>query len=139
VGVGQPLRHLAADPQCFPERQAALREALGQGLSPEHLQHEVRALLAPADVEERDDVGVCEARRGLGLPEQPPSVAVLPFVDMSPANDQGYFADGVSEEILNGLARVEGLRVSGRSSSFWFRNKEAKLADIEGGIGAIGR
>jgi serine/threonine-protein kinase len=63
-------------------------------------------------------------------PEQPPSVAVLPFVDMSPANDQGYFADGVSEEILNGLARVEGLRVSGRSSSFWFRNKEAKLADI---------
>lgn len=49
------------------------------------------------------------------------SIAVLPFEDMSATRDQGYFADGMAEEILNLLARVEGLRVAGRTSSFVFR------------------
>jgi hypothetical protein len=46
------------------------------------------------------------------------SVAVLPFVDMSPGKDQEYFADGISEELLNLLAQVPGLRVIARTSSF---------------------
>jgi hypothetical protein len=49
-----------------------------------------------------------------------PSIAVLAFADMSPQHDQEYFADGLAEEILNALAHVEGLRVPGRTSSFWF-------------------
>jgi len=59
-----------------------------------------------------------------------PSIAVLSFVDMSPGHDQEYFADGVAEEILNALAHVEGLRVPGRTSCFYFKGKSAKLADI---------
>ena len=46
------------------------------------------------------------------------SIAVLPFADMSQAGDQEYFADGISEEILNVLVRIPNLRVAGRTSSF---------------------
>jgi TolB-like protein/cytochrome c-type biogenesis protein CcmH/NrfG len=59
-----------------------------------------------------------------------PSIAVLPFADMSEKHDQEYFADGVAEEILNALSHVEGLRVPGRTSSFWFKGKNAKLSEI---------
>jgi serine/threonine-protein kinase len=59
-----------------------------------------------------------------------PSVAVLPFADMSPGRDQEYFADGVAEEILNALVQVEGLHVTGRTSSFSFRGKQAELGEI---------
>ncbi len=44
------------------------------------------------------------------------SIAVLPFVDLSPNGDQEYFADGISEEILNVLVPIEGLKVAGRTS-----------------------
>jgi TolB-like protein/tetratricopeptide (TPR) repeat protein len=59
-----------------------------------------------------------------------PSIAVLPFADMSEKRDQEYFADGVAEEILNALAQVDGLRVPGRTSSFWFKGKNVELAEI---------
>lgn len=52
----------------------------------------------------------------------PVSIAVLPFADMSEAKDQGYFCDGVAEEILNVLTRVSGLRVASRTSSFLLRS-----------------
>jgi TolB-like protein/tetratricopeptide (TPR) repeat protein len=58
------------------------------------------------------------------------SIAVLPFADLSPGHDQEYFADGVAEEILNALAHVDGLRVPGRTSSFWFKGKSVELAEI---------
>jgi len=58
------------------------------------------------------------------------SIAVLPFVDLSPEQDQEYFSDGLADEILNALARLEGLRVPGRTSSFFFKGKTAKVADI---------
>ena len=50
-----------------------------------------------------------------------PSVAVLPFVDMSPDKSQEYFSEGLAEELRSGLARVEGLRVTGRTSSSQFK------------------
>src|SRR5262249_44956767 len=52
------------------------------------------------------------------------SIAVLAFNDLSPAHDQGYFSDGMSEEILNALTRVKDLRVLGRSSSFQYKGKD---------------
>src|SRR5437016_5975315 len=58
------------------------------------------------------------------------SIAVLPFVDLSPAKDQEYFCDGISEEILDALAKVEGLRVVARTSSFSFKAKNADVAEI---------
>lgn len=55
------------------------------------------------------------------------SIAVLPFVDMSPEGDQAYFADGIAEEILNVLVKTHSLKVAGRTSSFQFRNREEDL------------
>jgi len=51
------------------------------------------------------------------------SVAVLPFADMSPNGDHEYFGDGIAEELLNELVRLDGLRVAGRTSSFSFRGR----------------
>jgi len=58
------------------------------------------------------------------------SIAVLPFVDMSPGKDQEYFADGMSEELLNLLAQLPKLHVIARTSSFSFKGKEADIATI---------
>jgi len=59
-----------------------------------------------------------------------PSIGVLPFADMSPGKDQEYFSDGIAEEILNALAQVDGLRVTGRTSSFSFKGKNEDLRSI---------
>jgi TolB-like protein/DNA-binding winged helix-turn-helix (wHTH) protein len=58
------------------------------------------------------------------------SVAVLPFADMSPAKDQEYFSDGLAEQLINDLAKVSGVKVIGRSSSFQFRGKDVDLRDV---------
>lgn len=50
----------------------------------------------------------------------PPSIAVLPFDDMSPQGDHEYFADGIAEELLNSLAKLNNLKVASRTSSFSF-------------------
>ena len=59
-----------------------------------------------------------------------PSIAVLPFADMSPDQDQGYFSDGISEELLNLLVRVDGLKVASRTSSFTYKGSTQNLAEI---------
>jgi TolB-like protein/Flp pilus assembly protein TadD/predicted Ser/Thr protein kinase len=64
------------------------------------------------------------------VPGAGPSIAVMPFTDMNPGKDQDYFADGIAEEILGALSRVSGLRVPGRSSSFWFKGKNVDPAEI---------
>ena len=58
------------------------------------------------------------------------SIAVLPFNDLSPAKDHDYFSDGIAEELLGALAKVDGLRVAARRSSFWFKDKQAELGEI---------
>jgi serine/threonine protein kinase len=58
------------------------------------------------------------------------SIAVLPFVDLSQAKDQEYFCDGISEEILEALAKVDGLRVVGRTSSFSFKGKGVNAREV---------
>jgi hypothetical protein len=55
----------------------------------------------------------------------PKSIAVLPFEDLSPAHDRGYFSAGLAEELLNALAKVQGLKVAGRASSFYYGRLEA--------------
>jgi TolB-like protein/Flp pilus assembly protein TadD len=63
------------------------------------------------------------------------SIAVLPFVNMSADADNEYFSDGISEEILNALAKVDGLKVAGRTSSFHFKGKQASLQEIGTALG----
>jgi serine/threonine-protein kinase len=58
------------------------------------------------------------------------SIAVLPFNNLSAGKDDTYFSDGIAEELLGALAKVDGLRVAARRSSFSFKDKEAELAEI---------
>jgi serine/threonine protein kinase/tetratricopeptide (TPR) repeat protein len=60
----------------------------------------------------------------------PPSIAVLPFVNMSDDPENEYFSDGLSEELLNALARIEGLRVAARTSSFRFKGETGDITEI---------
>jgi serine/threonine protein kinase/Flp pilus assembly protein TadD len=86
-------------------------------------------------------LGVLVAALALALPfywhrnlatSSPPqkSIAVLPFLDLSETKDQEYFCDGMSEEILNALAKVEGLRVVARTSSFSFKGKRTDVREV---------
>lgn len=63
------------------------------------------------------------------------SIAVLPFVNMSGDQDNEYFSDGLSEELLNGLAKLEDIQVAGRTSSFQFKNTNPDLRDVGSTLG----
>lgn len=63
------------------------------------------------------------------------SIVVLPFVDMSATQDQEYLGDGITEEILNALAQVKGLRVPARTTSFAFKGKDIPVATIAQQLG----
>ena len=58
------------------------------------------------------------------------SIAVLPFVNMSGDPGEDYFCDGMTEEIINALAKIEGLRVTSRTSSFFFKGQNRPIAEI---------
>ncbi len=64
------------------------------------------------------------------MKERKKSVAVLPFINMSADPDNEYFSDGIAEEILNALVRVEGLQVTARTSSFFFKGKNIDVREI---------
>ncbi len=63
------------------------------------------------------------------------SIAVLPFADLSESKDQGWFGDGLTEEILNSLAHINGLRVTSRTSSFAFKDKNLRIQTIADSLG----
>jgi eukaryotic-like serine/threonine-protein kinase len=60
----------------------------------------------------------------------PPTIAVLPFVDMSAGKDQEYFSDGLADELINNLARIPEVRVTARTSSFQFKGRNEDLRSI---------
>jgi TolB-like protein/Tfp pilus assembly protein PilF len=64
------------------------------------------------------------------------SIAVLPFVNMSPDPNNEYFSDGISEELLNKLAKIEGLMVTARTSSFAFKGRNEDIKEIGAKLGA---
>jgi len=72
---------------------------------------------------------------GRAQPVAQASVAVLPFKDFSPSRDQEYFADGVAEAILNSLAALHDLKVSGRTSAFYFKGREGDLRAVAQALG----
>jgi TolB-like protein/DNA-binding SARP family transcriptional activator/Flp pilus assembly protein TadD len=78
------------------------------------------------------------ARPGQQLPEdpsRPPSIAVLPFVNMSPDAADEYFSDGITEEITTALSRIEGLRVAARTSAFAFKGRNESVSEIGRDLG----
>ena len=80
---------------------------------------EVRAVLEHASTELKSAPSVHK-----------PSIAVLPFANMSADKENEYFGDGLAEEVINALAQVPGLQVAGRTSSFLFRGKDIELAEV---------
>ncbi|HZW90716.1 MAG TPA: protein kinase, partial [Myxococcaceae bacterium] len=79
-------------------------------------------------------------RRAAGEPAlvragEGPSIAVLPFVNLSSEKEQEYFSDGITEELLDALARVKGLRVAGRTSSFHFKGRDEDVRTIGEALG----
>ena len=83
-----------------------------------------RALAKPAVGGARLSTGATDAE------EREASVAVLPFVNMSSDPDQEFFGDGMAEELINALTRIEGLRVIARTSAFSFKGTKADIATI---------
>ena len=75
-----------------------------------------------------------EALRAKPLDQQP-SIAVLPFANMSGDKEQEYFSDGLAEEIINALAQIPGLKVIARTSAFAFRGKELDIRKIAEALG----
>jgi adenylate cyclase len=79
----------------------------------------------------RDSTTLSQAAGG----DESPSIAVLPFVDMSPQKDQGYFCEGVAEEILNALTKIRQLRVAARTSSFQYKADAGDVRSIARELG----
>ena len=77
-----------------------------------------------------EEASITEAKNETIATSDEPSVAVLPFVNMSSDPEQEYFSDGISEEILNALTRIPNLKVAARTSSFQFKGKNLDIADI---------
>ncbi|MCB0635420.1 MAG: helix-turn-helix domain-containing protein [Lewinella sp.] len=65
----------------------------------------------------------------------PTSIAVLPFVNMSASEDNEYFSDGITEEIINALAKIDGLKVTSRTSAFHFKGKHLPMPEIGKALG----
>lgn len=116
---------------------AALLVVLGVGLSAGWLLKPgapvaIEPVAGPATV----PAGIDEGRRPEMMPTaERESIAVLPFVNMSPDPENAYFADGISEELLNILAGVEGLKVASRTSAFSFKGSNTPIPEIARQLG----
>jgi len=72
------------------------------------------------------------------VPAPPKSVAVLPFLDLTTEDmKKEYFADGMTEELIDRLSKIPGLRVPGPTSSFYFKGKQLKVADIAKSLAVV--
>jgi TolB-like protein/Tfp pilus assembly protein PilF len=109
----------ALSPDAAPARPRAADYVTMVGLA-------VVAVLVAVDVWPSSNDGVTRRTAGSGLP----SIAVMPFVNMSDDPANAYFADGISEEILNALARFDGLKVVARTSSFALRGADITVPEI---------
>jgi len=68
-------------------------------------------------------------------PPPPQSIAVLPFLDLTPGMQNGEFADGITEELIDKLSKVPGLRVPAPTASFYYKEKQLPIADIARALG----
>src|SRR5580698_6849780 len=92
--------------------------------------------MAAYEVERRVDQAIDDSKSVyVTRPINEKSIAVLPFLDMSEKKDQGYFSDGLSEELITLLAQIQDLQVIARTSSFHFRNQDVSLKEIARTLG----
>ena len=91
---------------------------------------QVRALEACARQCRTAPAPAARAPRTTAFAPPPHSIAVLPFVNMSGDKEQEYFSDGLTEELLNSLARINELQVAARTSAFYFKGKDTDIGTI---------
>jgi TolB-like protein/Tfp pilus assembly protein PilF len=119
---------------------AVLRDDPGPLEAPPALEGIVRRCLAkvPSQRFQRMvevQAALAASGQGAALPHQQPSIAVLPFANMSADKENEYFSDGLAEEIINALAHIPGLKVIARTSAFAFRGKEQDIRKIAEALG----
>jgi adenylate cyclase len=85
--------------------------------------------IEPASIEPEQAPAIVDVK------EAPKTIAVLPFVDLSPEKDQEYFVDGLSEELINCLTQISDLHVTSRQSSFTFKGSEKTTQEIANILG----
>jgi TolB-like protein/DNA-binding SARP family transcriptional activator/Flp pilus assembly protein TadD len=100
------------------------------------------SLVALAQTANHSKGDLIETLRAAGLPEQPrtfeaerPSIAVLPFVNLSPAADNEFLADGIADDVITGLSKFKSLFVIARSSSFSFKGRSIDVRQIASDFG----
>jgi serine/threonine protein kinase/tetratricopeptide (TPR) repeat protein len=97
---------------------------------PEARYQQAREVLSDLRTLKRTRDSVAAARSSGSVVKAMPSIAVLPFSDMSAQKDQDYFCEGMAEELINALAALPGLRVASRTSAFQFKGQAIDIGDI---------
>ncbi|MGC2476177.1 MAG: protein kinase [Candidatus Sulfotelmatobacter sp.] len=113
-----------------PDFAAVVRQEYAKWYDNEHIEPILEGL-RKAGLEIRDD----PKKTPSDTISIPPSIAVLPFANMSDDKEQDYFSDGLAEEIINLLAQISGLKVIARTSAFAFRGKEQDIRGIAEALG----
>ncbi len=127
---------LDADPRDrAPRRRIPRSRSLSLGHSRRRPRASRRTVAAKADPAPAVELGKPAVSPASDTGATLPTIAVLPFADMSPDKDQEYFSDGLSEELLNKLARIKGLQVAGRTSSFHFKGQNEDIRTIAEKLG----
>jgi non-specific serine/threonine protein kinase len=132
--AGKALRDLLV---LKPSFAAAAREDFGKWFDPELVEHLLDGL-RKAGLEIAEKPGTVPPAPVATPPDAStisgslvrPAIAVLPFHNLSGDSEQEYFADGITEEIINALAQIPGLRVAGRSSAFSFKGRNEDLRSV---------
>lgn len=114
--------------QMYPITQSAIRETSGTEAEINELDSRLRE--NDGFVVESDGTLVSGEAAESKISSDDKSIAVLPFVDLSPANDQEYFTDGLTENLLHALAQIKEFKVAGRTSSFAYKNQNVDLREI---------
>ena len=125
----EPLSKLRADVPGALERivrRCLEKESGNRFQSVLDLSNELRRLRHGLEREERMESETLEE----AFPEKVASIAVLPFVNRSAGIEDEYFSDGLADELLNMLAKIEGLRVAARTSAFHFKGKDTTIAEV---------
>lgn len=114
-----------------PEVPLELDRVVGRAMAkePDRRYQDVQALLSDLELLES---GTLRGSRTFQFEIREPSasIAVLPFTDLSPQRDQEYFCDGVAEELIHALARIDELRVVSRTSAFQFKGKDEEIRTV---------
>jgi serine/threonine protein kinase/Tfp pilus assembly protein PilF len=123
-----PVAPVRLNPQAPPELERIVNKLLEKDREVRY--QSARDLLVDLRRLKRDEESTRAVVSGLGSAPHAPSLAVLPFANLSADKENEYFSDGLAEDIIDALAQVSGLRVMARTSSFAFRGKEQDVRKI---------